>query len=497
MEILYKSTRSNMEPISASKAILKGLADDGGLFIPTSIPKLDISASELKDLNYKEIAFLVMRKWLTDFTDEQLTYCIDRAYDKKFDTEKIAPIKKAGDEYYLELFHGKTIAFKDMALSILPYLMKASAEKNNTNDKIVILTATSGDTGKAALAGFENVDGIEIIVFYPKGGVSKIQELQMLTTSGKNTHVISVDGNFDDCQNGVKNIFENNELKNLMRKKGLVFSSANSINIGRLIPQIVYYVYSYATLLKDGQIKENEKINFCVPTGNFGNILAGYYAKSMGLPINKLVCASNTNKVLYDFFNTGIYDKNRDFVLTSSPSMDILISSNLERFIYELVENNADKNSDLMSELKTKGVYVLSKEQCKKLSAFEKGYADEKNTSQFIKEMYEKYNYIIDPHTAVAGYVYKKYKENTSDNTKAVIVSTASPYKFAPSVMASIDNKYIGKDVFELIEELRKLSNIEKPRAILEIEDAKIMHNKSCKKEELKEIVCDILDIRR
>ena len=495
MEILYKSTRSNTEPISASRAILKGLADDGGLFIPTSIPKLDISVSELVDLNYKEIAFLVMKKWLTDFTDEQLKYCIDSAYDKKFDTGKIAPIKKAGDEYYLELFHGKTIAFKDMALSILPYLMKVSAEKNNTNDKIVILTATSGDTGKAALAGFENVDGIEIIVFYPKGGVSKIQELQMLTTSGKNTHVISVDGNFDDCQNGVKNIFENNELKNLMSKKGLVFSSANSINIGRLIPQIVYYVYSYATLLKDGQIKENEKINFCVPTGNFGNILAGYYAKSMGLKVNKLVCASNTNKVLYDFFNTGIYDKNRDFVLTSSPSMDILISSNLERFIYELVENNAEKNSKLMRELKTKGVYVLSKEQCKKLSAFEKGYADEKNTSQFIKEMYEKYNYIIDPHTAVAGYVYKKYKENTSDNTKTVIVSTASPYKFAPSVMASIDKKYEHYDVFLLIDELRKISNIDKPKAILEIENAEIMHDLSCKKEEMTDMVKNILKI--
>ncbi len=326
--MFYTSTRNNSIKITASQAILKGLSDEGGLFVPEEFPKLSVDLETLADMSYKEVAYIVMKDFLSDFTEEELKYCIDNAYDSKFDTEEIAPLVEAEGTYYLELFHGKTIAFKDMALSILPYLLTTAAKKNDFHKEIVILTATSGDTGKAALAGFADVKGTRIMVFYPKGGVSKIQELQMLTQQEKNTCVYGVKGNFDDCQTAVKELFNDEALKKEMDEKGFAFSSANSINIGRLVPQVAYYVYAYAKLVKEDRILPGEKINFCVPTGNFGNILAGFYAKNMGLPINKLICASNENKVLFDFFKTGEYDKNRDFVLTKSHSMDILISSN-------------------------------------------------------------------------------------------------------------------------------------------------------------------------
>ena len=300
----------------------------------TSIPKLSVSLQELSGMSYKETAYIVMKEFLTDFTEEELKSCIDKAYDSKFDTEEIAPLVKAEGAYYLELFHGATIAFKDMALSILPHLLTTSARKNNVKNDIVILTATSGDTGKAALAGFADVPGTRIVVFYPKGGVSPIQEKQMVTQTGKNTFVVGIKGNFDQAQSGVKAIFGDKELEKEMNEAGFQFSSANSINIGRLVPQVVYYVYAYAKLLANGEITEGEEINVVVPTGNFGNILAAYYAKNMGLPIHKFICASNDNKVLYDFFTTGTYDKNREFILTMSPSMDILISSNLERSVF-------------------------------------------------------------------------------------------------------------------------------------------------------------------
>ena len=332
MEILYKSTRSENETVTASQAILKGLASDGGLFVPTQLPKLNVSLEELSKMSYKETAYAVMKEFLTDFTEEELKSCIDKAYDSKFDTEEIAPLVKAEGAYYLELFHGATIAFKDMALSILPHLLTTSAKKNNVKNEIVILTATSGDTGKAALAGFADVPGTRIVVFYPKGGVSPIQEKQMVTQKGDNTFVVGIKGNFDQAQSGVKAIFGNKELEAEMDKAGFQFSSANSINIGRLVPQVVYYVYAYAKLLANGEITDGEKINVVVPTGNFGNILAAYYAKNMGLPIDKLICASNDNKVLYDFFTTGTYDKNREFILTTSPSMDILISSDTNKY---------------------------------------------------------------------------------------------------------------------------------------------------------------------
>ena len=321
MEVLYRSTRGNEESVSASKAILEGLASDGGLFVPQALPSFDKALDEFAQMDYRQTAYEVMKLLLTDFTEEELRYCIDKAYDGKFDTEAIAPLAEVKNAWYLELFHGPTIAFKDMALSILPYLMTTAAKKNQIKNEIVILTATSGDTGKAALAGFADVPGTRIMVFYPKDGVSPIQEKQMVTQTGANTRVIGIHGNFDDAQSGVKKLFADKELAAWMEERGYQFSSANSINIGRLVPQIVYYVYAYAQLVKEGRIKAGEEINVTVPTGNFGNILAAYYAKNMGLPIKKLICASNDNKVLYDFFRTGAYDRNRDFILTTSPSI--------------------------------------------------------------------------------------------------------------------------------------------------------------------------------
>ena len=332
MDIRFRSTRSELE-VTASQAILQGLGKDGGLFVPTAIPKLTESFEALAQMNYRELAYAVMSKFLTDFTGEELLACIEGAYDSKFDSPLIAPLVKADGAYYLELFHGSTIAFKDMALSILPYLMTTAAKKNGVDKKIVILTATSGDTGKAAMAGFADVPGTEIIVFYPKDGVSHIQERQMVTQRGENTHVVAIRGNFDDAQTAVKKMFNDPAMNAKIEAAGCQFSSANSINIGRLIPQVVYYVYSYAQLVKRGEIRAGDEINITVPTGNFGNILAAYYAKLMGLPVKKLICASNINKVLADFFETGEYDRRREFILTSSPSMDILISSNLERLI--------------------------------------------------------------------------------------------------------------------------------------------------------------------
>ena len=420
MEVTYKSTRSS-QTATSSQAILKGLADDGGLFVPMTIPALDKSVEELSKMTYQEVAYEVMSKFFTDFTEEELKNCIAKAYDSKFDTKEIAPIVKADNAYYLELFHGATIAFKDMALSILPHLLTTSAKKNHVKNEIVILTATSGDTGKAALAGFADVENTRIVVFYPKGGVSPIQEKQMVTQKGDNTFVVGIKGNFDQAQSGVKAIFGDKELAKEMDEKGFQFSSANSINIGRLIPQVVYYVYAYAQLVAKNEIKNGDMINVVVPTGNFGNILAAFYAKNMGLPIAKLICASNDNKVLFDFFRTGTYDKNREFILTNSPSMDILISSNLERLIYRTAGNDEEKNSELMRELTEDGKYTITDEMKENLKDFYGNYATEKETAAFIKELYEKTGYIIDTHTAVAAEVYKKYSEETVDNTPSVI----------------------------------------------------------------------------
>ncbi len=495
MSLLYRSTRDDNVKVTASQAILKGLAPDGGLFVPDSIPSLDKSLEELSKMSYKEVAYEVMKLMLDDFTEEELKNCINKAYDSKFDTEEIAPLVKADGAYYLELFHGATIAFKDMALSILPHLLITSAKKNNVKNEIVILTATSGDTGKAALAGFADVEGTKIIVFYPKNGVSPIQEKQMVTQKGANTYVIGIKGNFDDAQTGVKNIFGDKELEKIMDEAGFQFSSANSINIGRLVPQIVYYVYAYSRLLACGEIKDGEKINAVVPTGNFGNILAAFYAKNMGLPINKLICASNENKVLYDFFATGEYDRNREFVLTTSPSMDILISSNLERLIYRIAGNSAEKNTELMKSLKENGKYAITAAMRAELADFYGNYATEAEDAAAIKKLYEDTGYIIDTHTAVAAAVYDKYLKETGDNTKTIIASTASPYKFTRSVMNAIDAKYDSMTDFELIDELCKLSNVDIPQAIEDIRTAPVLHDTVCEVNEMCDNVKRILGI--
>ena len=491
MSMFYRSTRDDSVKVTASQAILKGLAADGGLFVPESIPSLDKSLEELSKMNYKEVAYEVMKLMLDDFTEEELKSCIDRAYDSKFDTEEMTPLVKVEDEYFLELFHGATIAFKDMALSILPHLLTTSAKKNNVKNEIVILTATSGDTGKAALAGFANVPGTKIIVFYPKNGVSPIQEKQ----KGDNTYVIGIKGNFDDAQTGVKNIFSDKELEKVMNDAGFQFSSANSINIGRLVPQIVYYVYAYAKLLANGEIKDGEKINVVVPTGNFGNILAAFYAKNMGLPINKFICASNENKVLYDFFTTGEYDRNREFVLTTSPSMDILISSNLERLIYRIAGNNAAKNAEFMASLKSEGKYKITEEMKAQLADFYGNYATEAEDAATIKKIYEDCGYVIDTHTSVAATVYDKYRKETGDTTKTVIASTASPYKFTRSVMNAIDSKYDSMGDFELVDELSKISNVKVPNAIEEIRTAPVLHDTVCDSDKMCDEVKKILGI--
>ena len=495
MDLLYRSTRDSGVQVTASQAILKGLSADGGLFVPNTIPELDVSLDELAQMSYQETAYAVMSRFLTDFTEEELKGCIEKAYDEKFDLPEIAPLVKAGGAYYLELFHGATIAFKDMALSILPHLMTVSARKNQVKNEIVILTATSGDTGKAALAGFADVPGTRIVVFYPKNGVSPIQEKQMVTQKGDNVKVIGIRGNFDDAQSGVKAIFGDQELEREMAQAGFQFSSANSINIGRLVPQIVYYVYAYAKLYAAGEIEKNEKINIVVPTGNFGNILAAYYAKQMGLPVGRLICASNENKVLFDFFQTGSYDRNRDFILTSSPSMDILISSNLERLIYRIAGEDDRADAAFMKNLAEKGVYEITPAMREKLGDFYGNFATEQETAQTIQSLYDRTGYVIDPHTAVASCVYEKYKADTGDKAKAVIASTASPYKFTGSVMRAIGQNCDGKDDFQLADELSALSGTEIPRTVEEIRTAPVLHDTVVEISEMKEAVKAFLGI--
>lgn len=492
-EVTYSSTRGEGVKLSASMAVLQGLASYGGLFVPDHIPALDKSLKELAEMDYQGLAYEVMKLFLTDYTEDELKKCIAAAYDSKFDTEEIAPLSESCGSYYLELFHGATIAFKDMALSLLPHLMTTAAKKNGLAKEIVILTATSGDTGKAALAGFADVPGTRIVVFYPKSGVSPIQEKQMVTQKGANTMVVGIHGNFDDAQTGVKKIFGDKEFGKELDEKGFVFSSANSINIGRLVPQVCYYVWAYTRLLKEERIKDGDQINVCVPTGNFGNILAAFYAKNMGLPIKKLICASNTNKVLFDFFESGTYDRNRDFHVTSSPSMDILISSNLERLIYMIAGNDTVRCAELMGQLSNGGKYSINDSEKAGLADFYGGYADEKETSEQINKIYKTSGYVIDTHTAVASFVCDKYKAETGDNTPVVIASTASPYKFTRSVMNSIDPEYDKKTDFELIDDLCKISNVEIPQAIEDIRTAPVLHKTECDIDEMKNVIAGFL----
>ncbi len=493
--ITYQSTRGGESGVSASMAILKGIASDGGLFMPSEIPQLDKPLRELAGMTYQEQAYEVMKLFLTDFTEEELRDCIAKAYDSKFDTPEIAPLVHVGMAYVLELFHGNTIAFKDMALSILPRLITVAAKKNHVDKEIVILTATSGDTGKAALAGFADVPGTRIIVFYPKDGVSHIQELQMVTQKGDNTAVIAIHGNFDDAQTGVKKIFADKEYEKKLDASGFQLSSANSINVGRLIPQVVYYVHAYAELLNCGGIEDGEEINVVVPTGNFGNILAGYFAKLMGVPIGKLFCASNDNKVLYDFFTTGTYDKNRDFMLTMSPSMDILVSSNLERLIYLSTGSDAEKTAKLMKELSETGHYTVTKEMQKHMEDFIGGYATEEQDAEVIRYLYRKRGYVMDTHTGVAAAVWKAHWDATGDQTKTVIVSTASPYKFSKAVLEAIQGPILLTDEFAVAEELENISHVPVPKAVLELKTAEIRHKKECDAADMEAAVSGVLGI--
>lgn len=491
--MLYTSTRKTLEDITSTKAILQGISEEGGLFVPIELPKMDFTLEELANWGYQEVAYHVIKLFFEDIKEEDLKQCITHAYDEKFDTEEITPLVHTKTANFLELFHGPTIAFKDMALSILPYFMLVSKHYNKEEKDIVILTATSGDTGKAALEGFANVKGTKIIVFFPQDGVSEVQKRQMVTTEGDNTLVVGVEGNFDDCQTTVKEIFADKEFEKELGQKNYKFSSANSINIGRLVPQVAYYFAAYGKMIKDGKLGVGEAMNVVVPTGNFGNILAAYYAKQMGLPIHKLICASNTNKVLFDFLQTGTYDRNREFHLTNSPSMDILISSNLERLLYHISGGSTEEVCNLMSALKTEGQYTISDEMKANLKDFYGGYADDRMTKEYINKVYNEENYLMDTHTAVAYAVYDTYVKETKDHTPTVIISTASPYKFTGSVMSAIDEQYESINDFTLLEEMHGLIKGKMPKAMEQIALRPIKHNKVCEVKGMKQVVSDFL----
>lgn len=494
MPMMYQSTRDQENKVTASQAILQGLAADGGLFTPVSFPKLALSFNKLKDESYQSIAKLVLSAFFDDFTEDEIEYCISSAYDNKFDTSLIAPVVSLTDSHHLELFHGTTIAFKDMALSILPYLLTTAAKKQSVEQKIVILTATSGDTGKAAMAGFADVPGTEIIVFYPHAGVSKIQELQMTTQVGGNTQVVAIEGNFDDAQTDVKRMFNDPVLAQKLAARGMQLSSANSMNIGRLIPQVVYYIYAYAQLVKAGRIEAGQNINITVPTGNFGNILAAYYAKKIGLPVAKFICASNENKVLTDFFTSGIYDKKRSFKVTTSPSMDILVSSNLERLVFHLVGDNAEKTKCLMGALTRNGSYELKDSDETIFSQFVAGFATEAETAAEIKRVFELDDYVMDPHTAVASAVYQSYRHETRDGTPTLIASTASPYKFPSVVVEAITGEPVADD-FEAVSQLKQLSHVVQPKAVIGLQNATVRHRLLVKTADMQTAVEDYLGL--
>jgi len=497
----YQSTRGGINEVSSSFAIKNGIAPDGGLYVPSSDVKVTIQEiSQFSSLTYTELAAEILGKFLTDYSFDELIDCATNAYTKeKFETDSIAPVYKLDDKtYILELWHGPTCAFKDMALQILPHLLTKAIKKNGENKETVILVATSGDTGKAALEGFKNAPGTHIQVFYPETGVSEIQKLQMTTQEGNNVDVVAVKGNFDDAQTGVKKIFTDKAFCEQMNSKGFTLSSANSINWGRLAPQIVYYFSAYCDLLRNGEIESGDKINICVPTGNFGNILAAFYAKQMGLPVNKLICASNVNNILTDFINTGVYDKNRDFKTTISPSMDILISSNLERFLYHASNRNSSLVSEYMKQLAETGRYEVNDGLKRIISdTFYAACCDDDSTVETIKAIYDKYEYVVDTHTAVAMNVYNSYVKATGDDTKTIIASTANPFKFAGSVLSAIATRQEleNKDEFELLEMLSDKGNIRTPKSLRELRNKFVRFNTCCDPDKLMEQTIRFLNI--
>lgn len=494
----YNSTRDKKVCVSSAEAIVTGLSHEGGLFVPDDIPS--VSMEEIKNMagdGYVSRAKKILSLFLTDFTKEEMEYCVENAYTtENFASEDIAPVVTLDNQRnILELWHGPTCAFKDMALQILPYLLTTSMKKTGTDKDVVILTATSGDTGKAALEGFKDVPGTKIAVFYPRDGVSKIQKLQMCTQSGENVFVASVKGNFDDAQNGVKKIFTDPECAKKLEENKMVFSSANSINWGRLAPQVVYYFSAYCDLIKKGETKAGDEINICVPTGNFGNILAAYLAKRMGLPIKKLICASNMNNVLTDFIESGVYDKNRRFYTTISPSMDILISSNLERLLY-LISNDDSLVASYMESLRTDGKYAVSEKIKNEIqSSFAAGFASDEDAKAAIRKYHDKYGYVMDTHTAVAACVYDRYADRTGDTAKTVIASTASPFKFNAAVLSALGEDVLGKSEFELLEMLRSASGLEIPKSLAELKEKSVRFDGVFDKSEMVDAIYGFLKI--
>lgn len=492
----YVSTRDKSVKVTAAAAIAAGISAEGGLFVPDTFPHFsEGDFGRLKKLDYIERAKYVLKQFLNDFTDEEVDYCVKGAYTGSFDDGKPAPISLVGDMNVLELWHGPTCAFKDLALQLLPYLLTTSAKKTAAGKKTVILVATSGDTGKAALEGFCDVPDTEIIVFYPSDGVSPMQKLQMDSQKGGNVHVVAIRGNFDDAQSGVKKIFTDNAVKQRLDENGMQFSSANSINWGRLAPQIVYYVSAYCDMLNRGEDMKNG-FNVVVPTGNFGNILAAYYAKKMGVPISKLICASNSNNVLTDFIRTGVYDRNRKFYTTVSPSMDILISSNLERMLFELSGEDDKAVAKMQAELSKSGVFKVSDEIKNKMEElFWGGCCDDDATLKTIGDIFKEYGYLCDTHTAVAVNVYGQYKTATGDNKPAVIASTASPYKFADSVLKAVSDENAGSE-FGNVRLLKKITAAEIPAPIKALESAKVRFNEICDKDKMLNAVYSALEIK-
>ncbi|MBN4062715.1 MAG: threonine synthase [Alkaliphilus sp.] len=484
----YFSSRSKLQKIDASEAILKGLSDDGGLFVPEKFPVIDIEP--LMEYSYNKMAYEIFKLYLADFNQVKLKQIIEQAYGNKFTVDNKVCVIEVNDKFILELFHGATLAFKDIALSVLPYFVLEAKRIQGIDEETVILVATSGDTGKAALEGFANVKDIIIIVFYPEHSVSEIQRLQMITQTGDNTHVVAIKGNFDDAQRAVKEAFTNKKLKQLLKSNKLSLSSANSINIGRLIPQIVYFFFGYMEMVRNTRIALGDEINIVVPTGNFGNILAAYYAKKMGLPVNKLICASNENNILTDFINTGIYDTNRAFVKTISPSMDILISSNLERFIFEIIDRDEDMMNKLMSELYETGKFILDKKYLNQIQTIMEGdFASERETKLVIKNCYTEHNYLLDPHTAVAYKVAEKYTKNT------LIVSTASPYKFGDSILESFGENVKVMSLDEINDKIQKISRRKVPKSLEQIEKKEIFHKTRCEIEGIERTIKEILKV--
>lgn len=498
--MLYTSTRNKSIKVTAAQAIAQGISEEGGLFVPCELPQFTLDKiTSMVPMSYVDRAKTVLKEFLTDFTEEELDYCVNGAYAaEKFSSSKIAPtVNIDGNKNILELWHGPTCAFKDMALQLLPYLMTVSAKKTADGKTIVILVATSGDTGKAALEGFKDVENTKILVFYPVDGVSPMQKLQMTTQEGENVSVCAINGNFDDAQSAVKSIFTNADIKEELAKKNMMFSSANSINWGRLVPQIVYYFSTYCDMVEMGKVKAGEEINVVVPTGNFGNILAGYYAKQMGLPIKMLVCASNSNNVLTDFLKTGTYDKNRDFYTTTSPSMDILISSNLERLLYHMSGEDDKLIADLMNKLAVDGKYTVSDELISKIkSSFDAGYTDEDSVDSTIKTHFDNYKYLCDTHTAVAVKVYDEYVERTGDDIPTVIDSTASPYKFSASVLSAVlDGNAPELDEFAMVDELNRITDAPVPKTLASLKDKSVRFNNVCNKEDMSQMVFKLLNL--